>query len=88
MCDLSAKIKQIRISLVDLFERYSYQRFLHEDSPVPFFKLGPKAVIQAGRVRTTTAILFSSDSTIAKPFLHLLKVMYNVQWETFKTQNW
>ena len=49
-------------------------RFLHEDSKVPYFKLGPKALVIEGKTRTTTAILFSKESRIAEPFLKLLKV--------------
>ena len=49
-------------------------RFLHEDSPIPSFKLGKGAVVVEGKARPTTAIVFSSREVIAEPFLTLLKV--------------
>ena len=49
---------------------------MHEESDKPYFKLGPKGVVLEGRVRTTTAILFSSCSSISEPFLQLIKVRF------------
>ena len=49
-------------------------RFLHEESLVPFFKLGAGGKVVEGKARMTTAICFSSQSSIAPPFLELLEV--------------
>ena len=57
-----------------LLKESCFPRFLHEESGLPYFKLGPGAVVMEGRCRTTNAILFSSATDIAEPFLELLKV--------------
>ena len=42
-------------------------RFLHENSPVPYFKLKPGGALAVGETRYTNAILFSSQTNIAVP---------------------
>ena len=47
---------------------------MHDESDTDYFKLGSKGLVTEGRVRTTTAILFSSETDIAEPFLTILMV--------------
>ena len=74
MLDLIAKIIHDSQNFFSSKTCVIWYRFLHPDSETANFKVGAKGQVVVGKARGTSAIMFNSESDIAKHFLEILEV--------------